>query len=122
MCIAATSSPIACGRGLTGLDDPAATLHCRDLGDPSEATFAALVALVAEPGGAKSCGGCHNARTPVGGYDLATRSGIYDALTSRTEIIYGQVASGAMPEVGEPWSEEDLRLLRTWWCHGELVD
>jgi hypothetical protein len=132
--LSAAASLLGCGRGLTGLGDDDGTLHCDEpLTPPEEATFDALYALVSEPS-PLSCAGCHNRETPVAGYDFETRSGAYDALSTKTAVIYGQVAAGAMPQAfdvavdpparvdGEPWGEDELRLLRSWACYGALDD
>jgi mono/diheme cytochrome c family protein len=97
------------------------TLHCDDLMPAEDATYGAVAALVVEPG-PKSCGSCHNTETPLGGYNFEGPAVSYDALTTKMEIIYTQVASGEMPETGERWDDEDLRLLRSWYCRGAFYE
>jgi hypothetical protein len=126
--LVAVLSPAACGRGITSLDDPSATLNCGDLLPPEQTSFDALYALVAEPGSSKGCAGCHNSVTPVYGYDFSTKAAAYDAFSTKAAIIYGQVAAGQMPKevdvpeasegerkVGESCSETD-RCVEPWDC------
>lgn len=96
-------------------------LHCDDLLPREQATYTQVKALMVEPG-AKSCSGCHNTRTPVRDLNFEGPGVGYDALVSRPQIIYEQVASGEMPEGGQRWSEDDLRVLRTWYCNGALYE
>lgn len=101
--------------------DDQLTLTCDDLLPADEAGFVAVSALVVEPG-PKSCASCHNTHSPVAGLNFEGPGVAYDALTTKTDRIYAQVASGAMPKSGEPWSDDDLRLFRSWICHGGLYD
>jgi hypothetical protein len=96
-------------------------LHCDDLLPVEQATYSAVVELVVKPS-AKSCGTCHHTDTPIGGYNFEGRAVAYDSLSTKMEIIYTQVASGEMPEMGERWDEADLRLLRSWYCHGAFYE
>jgi hypothetical protein len=96
-------------------------LHCDDLAPAEQATWAAVAELVVEPG-PKSCGSCHHTETPLSGYNFEGPGVAYDALSTKMEIIYTQVASGEMPETGERWTEDDLRLLRSWYCNGAFYD
>ncbi len=98
------------------------TLRCHDLSPAGTAGFTALFGLVAAAGEAKSCSDCHNARTPIHGYDFEGKAAAYDALSTKAKIVYAQVASGNMPKVGEPWDEADLQLYRTWYCDGAFYD
>lgn len=96
-------------------------LHCGDLLPEESVHYDDVVALMVEPS-SKSCGSCHNTDTPLAGYNFEGRGVAYDALTTKMEIVYGQVASGKMPEDGERWDEDDLRLLRSWYCYGGLYE
>jgi mono/diheme cytochrome c family protein len=96
-------------------------LHCDDLLPDDDATYGAVAALVVDPG-PKSCGSCHNTDAPLGGYNFEGRAVSYDALTTKMEIIYTQVASGEMPETGQRWDDDDLRLLRSWYCRGAFYE
>ena len=110
---------LAClaGCGTDGHD----ALHCDDLLPAEQASYAAVAALVVDTG-PKSCGSCHNTDFPLGGYNFEGPGVAYDALSTKMEIIYTQVASGEMPETGERWTEDDLKLLRSWYCHGAFYD
>ena len=92
-------------------------LDCRDTLPPGEATFERLqeLAVKANP---KACSRCHNTRTPVRALNFEGPGVAYDAFISRPAVIYEQVASGSMPQGGPAWSEDDLRLLRSWYCDG----
>jgi uncharacterized membrane protein len=92
-------------------------LHCRDLLPVSEATFVQVRALVVDPG-ARSCSRCHNTRTPVRNLNFEGPGVAYDALTTRMRAVYEQVASGEMPKGGPAWSEQELSVLRSWYCQG----
>ncbi len=97
-------------------------LDCQDLLPSTRASFSDVVALMVTPG-TKSCSGCHHTRTPVRGYNFEGPGGTYDALVNRIDRIYVQIASGAMPkDVGEKWNEEDLRVLRSWYCYGAVYE
>jgi mono/diheme cytochrome c family protein len=110
---------IACSIGCGTRGDEA--LHCDDLLPAEQADYAAVAALVVEPG-PKSCGSCHNTETPLSGYNFEGPGVAYDALSTKMEIIYTQVASGEMPETGQQWDEDDLKLLRSWYCNGAFYD
>jgi hypothetical protein len=101
-----------------GTENP---LECRDLLPTGEASFARIRPLFMD-GSRKSCTLCHNATSPVFGYDFEGPAATYDALTSRIAPIYEVLASGEMPEDGERWSADDLRLLRSWYCQGALYE
>lgn len=96
-------------------------LACDDLLEPSEVRYSELEALVTSNEG-KGCGvaDCHGSDEANQGLRFDTASSAYDALTSRVDDIYGQVASGEMPEGGTRWEESDLQLLRSWYCNGSF--
>lgn len=96
-------------------------IECDDLAPADEARFPAVAALVTDPG-PRGCAGCHNTDSPVAGLNFEGPGVAWDALTTRPELIYAQVASGAMPEDGVRWSEGELRLLRTWLCDGGVYE
>jgi hypothetical protein len=94
---------------------------CDDLLPPEQATFAALVELVTQETPDKGCSvaKCHGSEEAEFGYRFDERAAIFDALTTQIDVVYAQVASGEMPPEGrERWDENDLRLLRTWYCNG----
>ena len=111
----------AAGTTAVGCADDRYRLECDDLLPEAEAVYDEVAALVVDSG-SKSCGGCHNGDAPIGGYNFEARGVAYDALVSKIEIIYANVASQQMPVEGEPWNEDDLRLLRSWYCHGAFFD
>jgi len=43
---------------------------------------------------------------------------VYDEFSHRPEKFYAVLASGIMPEEGTRWSDDDLKLLRSWYCTG----
>jgi hypothetical protein len=96
-------------------------LTCNDLIEPSEARYSELEALVTASEG-KGCGvaDCHGSEQANQGLRFDTASEAYDALTTRADDIYGQVASGEMPAGGTHWDESDLRLFRSWYCNGSF--
>jgi hypothetical protein len=96
-------------------------LTCDNLLEPSEVRYSDLEALVTS-GEGKGCGvaDCHGSEQANQGIRFDTASNAYDALTTRVEDIYGQVASGEMPQGGTRWEESDLRLLRSWYCNGSF--
>ena len=47
--------------GVTGDE----VVHCEDLLPPGDATYSQVATLISTVGGAKSCSGCHNTRTPI---------------------------------------------------------
>lgn len=96
-------------------------LHCTDLVPPSMATFSEVATLVTDDG-PKGCASCHNTTQPLMGLNFEGPAVSYDALKHKMPLIYPQVASGAMPPYGVPWHDRDLRLLRSWYCHGALYD
>ncbi len=97
------------------------TLTCTNLLPVEQVSYKALASLVVGPG-PKACSTCHNARTPVYGYDFEGPGVAYDALSTKAEIIYADVASGAMPKAGATWSVLDLQLFRSWYCYGAAYE
>lgn len=95
-------------------------LECRDLSaDP--ASFEDVRSRIVDIG-AKSCSRCHNTTTPIYGYNFEGPGVTYDALTTRMEPIYESLVSGRMPKDGARWTEDDLRILRSWYCNGAFYD
>ena len=92
-------------------------INCRDLAPPEEAMYSALAEIVTAAGG-KGCAGCHNTQAPLAGHNFEGPAVAYDSLSMKIDIIYNQVASGEMPEEGIRWEDDDLRLLRSWYCYG----
>jgi hypothetical protein len=105
---------LACSSGTDQLD-------CHALLPAAEVHYQDLEALFLKTSG-KGCGAsnCHGKQFASGGYRFDEPSLVYDALTTRPEIIYGQLASGFMPIGGYRWSDRDLQLFRSWYCNGAL--
>ena len=103
------------------LPPKAERLTCDDLLEPSEVRYSDLEALVTSSED-KGCGvaDCHGSDEANQGIRFDGASVAYDALTTRADDIYGQVASGEMPEGGTRWDEGDLRLFRSWYCNGSF--
>lgn len=108
--VGVASSPLACGPP---------PLDCVDRLPPGDATYSRVSELVIGPGPG-SCSGCHNTESPLNGYNFEGPGVAYDALTAKREATYATVASGRMPKGGPAWSEEQKRLLRSWYCDGAL--
>jgi len=96
-------------------------LQCTDLLPAASVSFADVRALIVDTG-PKSCSRCHNTATPIYGYNFEGPGVAWDALTTRTDPIYGQLSSGRMPKDGTRWTEGDLRILRTWYCNGAIYE
>lgn len=96
-------------------------LECKDLLPAGSVSFRDVTARVIE-GGSKSCALCHNTATPIYGYNFELPGVAYDALTNHMAPIYRQLASGRMPKDGTRWTEDDLRVLRTWYCDGAFYE
>ena len=72
--------------------------------------------------GPRGCSDCHNTETPINGYNFEGPGVTFEALTRKIEIIYPQIASGLMPQDGEPWDDVELRMLRSWYCDGAFYE
>jgi hypothetical protein len=104
-----------CYYGCAG--DSSETVNCDNLLPAGQATFSDVTALMINSG-SKGCSGCHTTASPVNGYNFEGPVVTYDALTTKMDRIYAQVASGEMPDDGDRWSDSDLRILRSWYCYG----
>ncbi len=93
-------------------------ISCDDLLPATEARFSQIEELVLSSDKGCADADCHSSETAEHGYRLDEPALIYEEFTSRIDSMYAQVASGAMPEGGRRWSEEDLRIVRTWYCNG----
>ncbi len=105
--------------GCTG--DPNETINCDNLAPPAASSFSAVTALVTSSG-SKGCSSCHNTTTPIYGFNFEGPAVAYDALMTKMDIIYPQVASGKMPQNGTRWSSQDLQTLRSWYCYGGFYE
>jgi hypothetical protein len=93
-------------------------LSCNDTLPPEQASFSSLTALVLDPLKGCTATGCHAADTQQQGVRLDQPELIYDEFSMRPGDYYALLASGQMPEDGVRWSEDDLRLFRSWYCNG----
>jgi hypothetical protein len=75
-----------------------------------------LIGGISEKGCAFSA--CHAGETQAHGLRLDSPGAVFDALSTRPDALYAMLASGRMPKDGTAWSEEDLRLFRSWYCDG----
>lgn len=114
---------IGCGAVLlAGCGGPAEEiLSCDDLLPATEAGYGVVASLVVDPG-PKSCSTCHNTETPIVGLNFEGPGVAYDALSTRMDLIYPQIASGEMPKAGAPWADDDLRIIRSWYCSGAFYE
>jgi hypothetical protein len=96
-------------------------LSCEDLLDPSQVSYGALLEKMTGQG-EQSCGfpACHGSEVANHGIRFDNESALYDALSTRIDDIYGQVASGKMPRGGTRWGAADLQQLRSWYCYGSF--
>jgi hypothetical protein len=97
-------------------------LSCDDVYDPGNFDYRSLEALVLqdELETSKGCiaAPCHSAETQRAGIRLDTAKLIYDELSIRPELFYETLATGYMPHDGIPWSDDDLKIFRSWYCAG----
>jgi hypothetical protein len=98
-------------------------LSCDDVYDASEVGFEDVLAIMRseeEGGGGKGCGGgpCHRAEVQQNGVRLDTPELVYEEMSARPDVFYAYLASGEMPLDEEPWSEEELKIFRSWYCAG----
>lgn len=114
-------TPLMLGILLWGCGSGDDALDCHDLLAPDQTHYSQLEALFLHKGG-KGCASsdCHGDSDANNGYRFDVPSEVYDALTTRPDIIYGEIAAGSMPQGGTHWSEADLRLFRSWYCNGEF--
>jgi hypothetical protein len=94
------------------------TLSCDDVLPAGEADFGDIVALVDDNQKGCTAAPCHSAESQTEGFRLDTSELVYDELSTRPEVFYSILAAGEMPEGGTRWSENDLALLRSWYCDG----
>ena len=106
---------------LSACGDAETTLHCRDLLPPEQTHYTDLAAIFMQQGGA-GCANCHNNAAPVYGYNFEGPGVTYDALTNKPEAIYGQLVTGEMPIGGVQWTDAEIKLFRSWYCHGGFYE
>lgn len=105
----------ACGRSTN-------QINCDDLLPPGEASYAAVAAIVTNTDDPRNCAVCHNGADPLYNLNLGAPDAAFHDMVTQIDRIYGQIAGGEMPQDGEPWSEDDVRLLRSWYCEGAFRD
>lgn len=97
-------------------------LACDDVYPPGSFDYRALETLIAqdEIETSKGClaAPCHTAETQRGGVRLDTPDLVFEELSTRPELYYETLATGYMPHDGVPWSDEDLKIFRSWYCGG----
>ncbi len=94
-------------------------LHCDDLMAPEQVDFNDLVQLsLNDPD--KGCveGSCHNADVQRGHLRLDTPELLFEEYSLHPELNYALLVTGRMPDHGDLWTEEELRLFRSWYCYG----
>ena len=93
-------------------------LSCGDVLAPGNFEFRNLVTLVRDPEKGCLLGACHTADAQAQGLRLDTADLVFEEMTTRADEMYAVLSSGRMPEDGTPWSDDDLRLFRSWYCSG----
>ena len=108
-------SLVACGRS-------ANQINCKDLLPAGEATYSAVAAIVTSTDDPRNCAVCHNGSDPLYNLNLGSPEAAYEDMVTQIDYVYAQIASGQMPQHGQRWSDDDVRLLRSWYCEGALRD
>jgi hypothetical protein len=107
---------------LTSCYEPQADrLSCDDVLPVGSYDFSQLQALVQDRD--KGCLGseCHAGNTQEEGIRLDTAGLVYDEFSHRPDKFYAVLASGIMPDEGTRWSDDDLKLFRSWYCSGAFA-
>ena len=102
---------------------PSEQLSCDDVLPAGSVDFTSLQALVLRPPRGKGCLGapCHSASSQSGGIRLDQPELIYEEFSTRPDLFYAVLASNEMPRQGRPWSSQDLRAFRSWYCSGAFA-
>lgn len=95
-------------------------LSCRDTLPPEQTSFSSLTALVLDPLKGCTASGCHAADTQQHGVRLDQPELIYEEFAVHPGDVYALLASGEMPEDGVRWTDDDLRVFRSWYCNGSF--
>jgi hypothetical protein len=104
---------------LASCDEPQSDrLSCDDVLPVGTYHFSQLQTLVQDQDKGCLSSDCHNAKTQEQGIRLDTEDLLYDEFSHRPEKFYAVLASGIMPDEGTRWSEDDLKLFRSWYCAG----
>ena len=99
-------------------DPPSERLSCADVLPVGSYDFSQIQALVQDEEKGCLSSECHSAATQQAGIRLDSPALVYDEFSHRPEKFYAVLASGYMPDQGTPWSEDDLKLFRSWYCSG----
>ena len=113
--IAVITAAMACGRSEN-------QINCDDLLPAGQASYAAVAAIITNTDDDRNCAVCHNGADPLYNLNLGTPNAAYEDMVAQIDHIYGQIAGGNMPQDGQRWSEDDVRLLRSWYCEGAFRD
>lgn len=96
-------------------------LACDDVLATGTYDFSQIQALVQDPDKGCVSSDCHNAKTQEQGIRLDTEALVYDEFSHRPDKFYAVLASGIMPDEGTRWSDDDLKLFRSWYCSGAFA-
>ena len=97
-------------------DAEGVALTCDDIYPAGEVKFTEVAELLK-----LECAFCHSKESPVYGYDYSSNGAAYDSTAYKPRLVYFQLASGLMPP-GAQWSNDKLKLFRSWYCHGALYE
>ena len=93
-------------------------LSCDDVGGASAADFRVIQSLVLDPEKGCLAPQCHSGEGQPKGLRLDDPDLVYEEMSTRPDLFYAYLSSGEMPDKGTPWSDEDLKAFRTWYCNG----
>lgn len=99
-------------------EPPSERLSCDDVLPAGTYDFSQIEALVRDQDKGCLSSECHSAQTQEEGIRLDTEALVYDEFSHRPGKFYAVLAAGIMPDEGTPWSEDDLKLFRSWYCSG----
>lgn len=111
---------VALGLTQCGRDDE--QINCDDLLPAGQESFTQIAQIITDLNDPRNCAQCHTASEPIYGIVLETRESAFFTFRDRMDRVYAKLASGEMPKEGLPWSADDLRLLRSWYCRGAFND
>jgi hypothetical protein len=93
-------------------------LTCDDVYAAEAVDFRTLQALVKDEQKGCLAPACHSGEGQPKGLRLDTDDVVYEEFSTRTDQLYEVLASGQMPDQGTRWSDEDLKIFRSWYCSG----
>jgi hypothetical protein len=98
-------------------------LDCSNLLPPEESHFSRIAAVVTNPDSkGKGCAPCHNGFSPTYGLNMQFTDEAWDVFSTKMHLVYPMLATGQMPATGHRWSDDELRVVRSWYCRGALYD